>query len=284
MKIIAIGDFHEKFPEKLRRKILKERPDLILSTGDYAGGKEWRPLLKRVWKERAKGRKIEIEDLIGKKKYKELLERDYKNGKKPIQELNKFKIPVLSVFGNGDWYKDFFNKSKRDYSIFINRLNNINNINRACGNFKGIKIAGFGGYLDPDIYFTKKGKTTICEDEGTCRERISRRKKEKSSFMKIMKFKPDIVLSHYTPYEILDKMDCSHSLMHRCHMGISLFNIGIKKYKPVLFICGHMHENQGRERIGKTLVVNPGSASEGKMAIIDFDEVKKKVRRVRFIK
>jgi Icc-related predicted phosphoesterase len=284
MKIIAICDFHEKFPDKLKKIIKREKPDLILSTGDYAGGKEWRPLLKKLFEERAKGRKIEIEDILGKKKYKELLERDYKNGKKPIQELDKLRIPVLSVFGNGDWYKDFFNKLKRDYSVFINRLNNMNNINRACGNFKGVKIAGFGGYLDPDIYFTKKGKTAICEDEGTCRERITRRKKDKESFMKIMKFKPEIVLTHYTPYRILDKMDCSHSQMHKCHMGISFFNQGIKKYKPILFICGHMHENQGKAKIGKTNVINSGSASEGKMVVIDFDEIRKKVRGVRFIK
>ena len=45
-----------------------------------------------------------------------------------------------------------------------------------------------------------------------------------------------------------------------------------------------MHENQGKAKIGKTNVINPGSASEGKMVVIDFDEIRKKVRGVRFIK
>lgn len=35
MKILAIGDFHGKFPEKLKKKIGKEKPDLIVSIGDY---------------------------------------------------------------------------------------------------------------------------------------------------------------------------------------------------------------------------------------------------------
>jgi predicted phosphodiesterase len=40
MKILAIGDFHGKFPAKLKKEARKV--DLILSTGDYAGIDEWR--------------------------------------------------------------------------------------------------------------------------------------------------------------------------------------------------------------------------------------------------
>ena len=35
MKLLAIGDFHGKFPKKLRNKIKSENPDLILSLGDF---------------------------------------------------------------------------------------------------------------------------------------------------------------------------------------------------------------------------------------------------------
>ena len=42
----------------------------------------------------------------------------------------------------------------------------------------------------------------------------------------------------------------------------------------ILAIGGHFHENQGKCKIGKTLVVNPGAAGEGKCVIIDFDEKK----------
>ena len=37
MKILAIGDFHGKFPEKFFRRIKKENFDIILSVGDFCG-------------------------------------------------------------------------------------------------------------------------------------------------------------------------------------------------------------------------------------------------------
>jgi Icc-related predicted phosphoesterase len=36
--------------------------------------------------------------------------------------------------------------------------------------------------------------------------------------------------------------------------------------------------------LGKTLVVNPGPAFEGKAALIDVDEAKKKVKSVKFLR
>jgi Icc-related predicted phosphoesterase len=33
----------------------------------------------------------------------------------------------------------------------------------------------------------------------------------------------------------------------------------VEKYQPLLDLCGHIHESRGTTRIGRTLVVNPGS-------------------------
>ena len=33
----------------------------------------------------------------------------------------------------------------------------------------------------------------------------------------------------------------------------------IEKYQPLLVLCGHVHEARGTARIGRTLVINPGS-------------------------
>ncbi len=35
MRILAIGDFHGKFSAKLENRIKREKPDLIISVGDY---------------------------------------------------------------------------------------------------------------------------------------------------------------------------------------------------------------------------------------------------------
>lgn len=43
------------------------------------------------------------------------------------------------------------------------------------------------------------------------------------------------------------------------HHGNKSYTKFVKKVQPVLHVCGHLHETQGKkDRIGKTLVINPG--------------------------
>ncbi|MBS7654873.1 metallophosphoesterase, partial [Candidatus Bathyarchaeota archaeon] len=41
------------------------------------------------------------------------------------------------------------------------------------------------------------------------------------------------------------------------------------EYKPALTLCGHIHEAKGADKIGETLIVNPGPSKQGNYAIID---------------
>jgi len=286
MRILAIGDFHGKFPVKLKKKIEKEKIDLILSNGDYAGIDEWRKPLKKVFKATEKGQDLTVENIIGKKRYNELLKKDYAAGKVILRELNKLKIKTFSVFGNGDWYKVFFNprRWKRDYGLFIKKLKYVKNINRGKARFRKLSIVGFGGYLDPDVYFTKKGIKATNSNKEILKRRKKRYKQQEKRLIKLMKNKPDILLIHYNPYKCLDKMKAKGFLLTGSCMGVCFYNRAIKKYKPKLVVCGHMHENQGKCKLGKTLIINTGAACEGRAAIIEFDEKKGKVGKVRFIK
>ncbi len=64
-----------------------------------------------------------------------------------------------------------------------------------------------------------------------------------------------IFITHAPPKNT--KLDIS-AWLHR-HVGCSSYFDFIKKYKPLLVLCGHLHENFGvRDKIGKTLIVNPG--------------------------
>lgn len=67
-----------------------------------------------------------------------------------------------------------------------------------------------------------------------------------------------ILITHAAPYNTrLDKIYGGHN-------GNRTVRKFIEKTKPDLAICGHFHENAGKEdRIGKTVVVNPGP--EGKL-------------------
>ncbi len=79
---------------------------------------------------------------------------------------------------------------------------------------------------------------------------------EKSSkqFLKLLK-KEDkpILVTHAPPYNT--RVDNLNGI----HCGNRSIRNFIKKAKPVLAVCGHLHETMGKEdRIGKTRVINPG--------------------------
>jgi len=286
VKILAIGDFHGKFPVKLKKIANSKGIDLVLSTGDYGGISDFRPYLKKNFKLRQKGKEITIEELAGKKKYQELLKKDYNKGKISINELNKFKIKVLSVFGNCDWYKSFFNprRGQRDYAKVIKKLKYLKNINRGSASFKKLKIVGFGGYIDSEVYFSKKGISAMNVSKNSLKNKKKRHKRFEKQFKKLMLKKPDLLLIHYPPYGILDKLNAPGMKLNKSHMGVAFYNTLIKKYKPKLVVCGHMHENPGKDKIGNTVIINPGAVVDGRAAIIDFDEEKGKVGKIRFIK
>jgi Icc-related predicted phosphoesterase len=41
--------------------------------------------------------------------------------------------------------------------------------------------------------------------------------------------------------------------------GSTAIRRAIEKYQPLVDLCGHIHESRGTTKIGKTLVINPGS-------------------------
>ena len=56
------------------------------------------------------------------------------------------------------------------------------------------------------------------------------------------------------------------------HYGSSAVREAVEQLKPLVVVCGHIHEGKGEDRIGESLVVNPGAASHGHYAIIDVDQ------------
>lgn len=55
------------------------------------------------------------------------------------------------------------------------------------------------------------------------------------------------------------------------HVGSSSVREFIQKTKPMLVLCGHIHEAAGVDKIGKSIVVNPGPARHRHCAFIDLD-------------
>src|SRR3989338_8411221 len=64
-----------------------------------------------------------------------------------------------------------------------------------------------------------------------------------------------ILITHAPPQNT--KVDLSAWL--KKHVGCASYGEFITKYKPILALCGHLHENaKVHEKKGRTLIVNPG--------------------------
>jgi Icc-related predicted phosphoesterase len=53
------------------------------------------------------------------------------------------------------------------------------------------------------------------------------------------------------------------------HVGSPLLRQFIDTWKPLLVVCGHIHESFAIERLGPTVLVNPGSLAEGRYAVAE---------------
>jgi Icc-related predicted phosphoesterase len=47
------------------------------------------------------------------------------------------------------------------------------------------------------------------------------------------------------------------------HVGSRAVRAFIEEYQPVFCLCGHIHEARSQDRIGNTLVINPGMIKDG---------------------
>ncbi len=276
MKILAIGDFHGKFPKKFE-KIAKDC-DIILSTGDFANIDKIREIIFKHWTAKRWW------EIIGLKKAKEIEKESFDSGLKVLKKLNSLGKKVYIIWGNSDFYKTMESSEPKSlnpgyYNNEIKKLKNLILIERKKGKINGTEIIGHGGYLDVTDFI----KNPIDKDKKKQKKRLKRYKKSEEELKQLfLKEKPKdfIFLIHYTPYKIFDKVKFKKSPMYGKNVGWEPYNQVIKKYKPKLVICGHMHEYQGIKKLGKTSILATGSAAEGKAAIIDID---KKIK-VRFIK
>ena len=277
MKILAIGDFHGKFPSKLKKEANKA--DLVFSIGDFGGSDR---LLKIIFKYFYMG----WHNYVGKKKAKELVMEDYNSGKRVIGELNKLKVPVYTIHGNWDFEDKKYSQRTaglklKKYSELIKNKKNIHFLKNRLINLKGLKLRAFGGNVTASAYLIDK---KIFE-----RKKIEKFKKknlrERKQLFKLKDKNIDILLAHYPPHGYFDIVKFKgENPMNGKHVGFKPYTEYIKKYQPRLFICGHMHEYQGKKKLGKTTIITIGSAKEGKAALIEFSEDKKKNIKIKFIK
>ena len=143
---------------------------------------------------------------------------------KILNRLNALPVPVLVIRGNSDL--------KRVDHLFAAFPNCIP-IHAVCTMIRSIPFVGIGGTLP--IPF----RSRICLNEN----------------LNLQKIEPlvnthTVLVTHTPPYGYQDLV------MGRFHAGSKGLLKLIKKCRPQVMICGHIHEDDGVSTVGKTRVVN----------------------------
>lgn len=287
MKILLIGDFHGKFAKKTFNQIKKENVDLVLSVGDYCGNEKY----SKLFFEYLYGiDDPEVPERIAKEI--ELLEKKIvPAGEKAIKILKELNVKTYSIRGNWDpldYPYDIVSskleeKDIRDSKKFIKKQNSLFKfIDFKLIELDNVVIVGGGSSTSPgriDKKYQKRLEKRYTKEEikGRIREYKRREKIYNKAFAKAKKTKkPIIFLTHNCPYKILDKLQRGPSKGE--HYGSYLEKEMIKKFKPEIVVCGHIHESRGKARFGKTKIINPGAIIEEKFAILDIDEKTRKYK------
>ncbi len=146
---------------------------------------------------------------------------------KELRWMNKFGKTVVLVHGN--------HENNVDFKKALEGLDNIKYIHKSVYDAGQVVFIGYGGdgFSLEDKEFEKFGKSLVLPDDRKL-----------------------VFITHQPPHKT--KLDWIWD-----HHGNKSYRKFVEKAQPDLHICGHLHENEGREdKIKKTVVLNPGP--EGK--------------------
>ena len=161
-------------------------------------------------------------------------------GKEALERLCAKHENIFAVLGNCD-NEDFLEDlEEQDISV-----------EKALVFHEGLAFAGSGG----GTYFTGKTEFERTEDEVLSDFDIVVNSVEQSGDSSL--WRSLILISHNPPVgEKIDSFDGEH------HAGSQKFTDFIAANKPLAVVCGHIHEGTNIEKIGETVVINPGSLGE----------------------
>lgn len=283
MKLLVVGDFHGELPSFIERIMKKEKIDLVVSNGDYL------PFhYRKIWFKYCYGTGLELWEVIGKKNYQRLIDRELREGENVLKKLNKLSVPVITVLGNADYsdpddVADYgilpgqieksswnFEKNRKDYfANLIKKYKNIHRIDYKSFSYRNLVFIGARGHSYPGI-----------EESNAFSRSLKILSMLFKKFSKENKSGEVIFLSHNVPYKTkLDKIGMkANKLVRGKHYGSKLVRKIIDKFQPVLHIGGHIHESRGVQKLRKTLCLNLGALHDKHYSIVEIDNRKVKVR------
>lgn len=244
--------------------------DAILCTGDvcdtsFARKSDFKYLARKIKDPKAKF--LNWYEVIPKEKAKRKLEESLKEGRKIMEKIASFGVPVYIVPGNSDIISEPDSKWKFMHQDFFGQMiggfKNVKNIHNRSVNFGGFSIIGYGLSFGPE-YPQEKGDKSIFSEK-SLRRRMKSYLKWRGRMDRLFKKakKPVIFLSHNVPYnKKIDRILSKESPRYGLHYGSLVAREMIDKYQPVVCIGGHMHEHYGKIQIGKTTCIAAGFGSD----------------------
>lgn len=301
MRILAIGDFHGTFPKKFYKIIDKEKVDVVISLGDYP------PFhYRKLWFKHCYGKDIQLWEVIKKKKAKQLAMEDFRRAEKALKALNELHTPVFTVLGNIDYppddTTDFWNNKKHEipkwdrkepFLSILKKYKNITRFDYSYFKLGGYVFVGMRGHSMPGNVKSKafrKHKKILDKVFHKFKKENKERKVIFVSHNIANNTKLDMIsikalnfaIKNYKRNNRDSKIKRGRYGSKNRHYGSKMARQIIDKYHPILSLGGHIHEGMGKQKLGRTTLVNPGSAHEGQASVIEIDEGK--VKSVKFIR
>jgi len=303
MKILVIGDLHGRKP-----KIHFKYFDCIIQVGDVCDDKKLGPywklrfyLLKEIGEDAPSAEELMLSD-IGEEGIKKLEKNSLIMGRKILEYLNSFGKPVFFVPGNWDqswgetkiknpeasnyaYYKSWFDRflGLNTNKFLIKGLKNIYDCQFKNNEFNKLNFIGYG-LSNNQERIIKKPKKSLTKLEINKLDKVYFKiiNALSSSYKISNKKYPTIFISHNVPYNTkLDIIKDKRNYAYNKHLGSYVAKKFCEKYKPLICIGGHVHEGVGKDKIGKTIVINPGYGKNAQV-LIDIDENKGKIKSVKF--
>lgn len=164
-----------------------------------------------------------------------------------IETLNKFSeyAQVHALQGNCD---------PKNANELLDK-SNIINIHDNTSNIGDIQVVGFGGSNPTPFDTPNEFSDEILYNE------LSKYKDVLGSDSYT------ILVTHAPPLNTnADKIDSG------AHVGSEGIRKIIEETQPTLNVCGHVHESIGQDKIGDTVVVNPGDAANGHACLLELTD------------
>lgn len=262
MKFLIVGDLHGNMP-----KIYRKDFDAIIAPGDFCSDAP-RKYMFQALREKIKNpeSKVEWYDLAGKERAKKMIKRSLRDGRKILEKLNSFGVPVYITPGNWDWTGDSKEKfkilRKNYYKDLIKGLKNVKDTYHKKIDIGNYEIIGHGITSGPEY---PKHKDILEKTKPKKLKKMKRKydklyNKVSSLFQKTKK--PAIFISHNVPFNTpIDKITNKDSPRYGYHFGSLIAREIIDKYHPLVCIGGHMHEHFGKCKIKGTTAINAGFGS-----------------------